>query len=881
MERLLKTISGSLEGSWLSSLKVLEDKLSELPNPRRALIYFEKLLSSFPDRPDWLDDEYLYHLLTLFSSSNYLADFLTKNPHFLKTLKGIYRRKFKPKDFEFSVEGDRRKVKKELLDYKNLQMARVVLRDLLSLSPFEELVRDVTLIHDAISRASLSYLEEEFKRKYGEPSCGLAIVDMGKASAFELNYSSDIDLIFVYESRFGETSGGTVGKLQNHDYFTLLVREFLDLLNGVVVVDTRLRPNGTMGPLVNDILALEEYYTAVARPWERFALLKARPAVGDLRKTGLEFLKLAKAFVYRKYVDFTLIEEVLRLKELIKSKVSKKRGKVDLKLGRGGIREVEFIVQAFQLIYGGKQREIRSRHTLTALDRLHRWGYLGDKEYSELKEAYLFLRRAEHMLQITNFRQTQTFHPESEEAEELSRKMGFKNREEFLSVLYHHMDRVNYYFNKFFPTGDRRPLSTYTEEDLKRMGFVEPGEVKRFIDVLLSMKVLTPEEVNRVDIMGELFLRLIFEAPSSKNAMKNLVNFLEKEEGRVFFFSILNRINLLNLLFYLLSTKDFFITRFRQTPEIVDYVFQPQLIEEEIREEKLREFWEASKNLKLLKNTFEVVALLRYRLRRSGVVDFFNELTTITDFILKELYLEISPSFCVASLGKYGSREMNVGSDLDLLFFRSSGHSEEERAVSLIKRLEGLGYEVDTRLRPFGEKGELIFTLNYFKNYLKESARVWERLAFTRFRFILGECREEVEEVVKDFLFGKPLDESTFNEIVKMRERLERELGRGKRDIKYSPGGVVDLEFISYTYQLLRGRWLRNTYYSLLELSKEENSFSGLVDLYLDLRKAEIEKRLFGNFISYGAKIDALKRKVREGYREFLNWCRREISEST
>jgi len=883
MDRLIENVLQNISEDWVTIVRDFKNLKNKLPNPRRALIYLEKLAQALKERPPWLDSEYLFHLLTLFSSSNYLADFLVKNPSLLPRLKDIYRRKLLPAEFYLEADGpDRKQLKERFLSYKNLHMARVVLRDLLSLAPFTELVRDVTLIHDSVIKAALNFLWKELLARYGEPTCGFTVIDMGKAAGFELNYSSDIDLMFVYESRFGETSGGKLGRLQNHDFFTLLARELLDILNGIFVVDTRLRPNGTMGPLVNDILALEEYYTAVARPWERFALLKSRPSAGDLRKTGIEFVKLAKAFVYRKYIDLTLIEEVLRLKELIKQKVLKKRDKIDLKLGKGGIREIEFIVQAFQLIYGGKHREIRSMHTLIALKKLHRWGYLTDREYSELRQAYLFLRRAEHMLQITNFRQTQTFHPESEEAEELARKMGFSSREEFLRELRRHMERVNYYFNRFFPTGDRKPLSTFTGEELAGMGFVESGEVKRFIDVLLSMKSLTPEELNRIDVMGELFLKLLYEAPSSKNAMKNLVNFLEKKEGRVFFFSILNQLNALNLLFYLLSTKEFFISRFRQTPELVDYIFQPRLIEEGVNREVLREFLEDLRNLKLVKNIFEVVALLRLKLKRSSIVEFFKELTVICDFVLEELYRELSPSFCLSSLGKHGSCEMNVGSDLDLLFSRpGTVPPEEEKAVRLIKEVEELGYEVDTRLRPFGEKGELIFTLGYFRKYLKENARVWERLAFTRFRFLLGTCRSEIEETVREFLFARPLDPETLSEIEKMRQRLERELGRGRDDIKYSAGGVVDLEFIAYTYQLLRRRWLRNTYRALLEVSQEVKTLSHLPELYIELREAETEKRLFGEFIFYGAKIEDLKKRVRESYREFFKWCRKEISENT
>ncbi|WP_456454770.1 [protein-PII] uridylyltransferase family protein [Thermovibrio sp.] len=848
---------------------------SDLPNKRRALIYLEKLANSLKERPKWLDREYLNHLLRLFSYSAYLAEFLVKEKGALLKLKGIYREKFKPSDFKLELKE---KKKEELLFFKNLQMARVVLRDILGLAPFKELVRDATLIHKALFKGALGLLQREFKDKYGEPSCGFVIIDMGKAAGFELNYSSDIDVMFVYKSRFGKSSGGKLGELQNHDYFTLLSRELLKLLEGVVKVDTRLRPNGTMGPLVNDILALEEYYTAVARPWERFALLKARPSVGDLKETGLEFLKLAKAFVYRKYIDLTLIEEVLRLKELIKNKVLKKRGKIDLKLGRGGIREIEFIVQAFQLIYGGKDRKIRSMNTLTALEKLFKWGYLKEKEFKELKEDYLFLRKAEHMLQITYFRQTQTFHPESEEAEELALKMGFKEREDFLKELKRRMERINSYFTKFFHTGDRKPLSTFTAKDLEEKGFSEPEEVKRFLEVLLSMKGLTSEEVNRIDVMGDRFLRFLLEAPNSKNTMKNLILFLESEEGKLFFFSVLNQINALNLLFYLLSTKEFFIKRFKENPELINYIFSPNLIEEGVCEKTFKELYKELKNLKLTKNILEVVALLRYRLKRNSITEFFKEITVNWDLVIDEVYSKLKPSFSLASLGKHGSYEMNIGSDLDLLFIKGD-KEEKDTALNFIRELEGLGCEVDTRLRPFGEKGELLFSLSYLKNYFKSSARLWERLAFTRFRFLKGNLKEELEKAVKEFLFGSPLNLKELDEIEKMRERLERELSKGKEDIKYGKGGVVDLEFASYTYQLIKGVWIRNTYKTLLQIEKE--GFKGAPDLYVKLREAETEKRLFGDFIKYKGKIGALKEEVRKFYKEFMQWSRKRLSEDT
>ncbi|TCK05368.1 glutamate-ammonia-ligase adenylyltransferase [Phorcysia thermohydrogeniphila] len=884
MKLLLEKCRNSFEPEWQKALDFIEKE--ELPNKRRALILTEKLREKLSGQmPKWLQGDFLFHLIKLFSFSQFLGDFLIKHTHKLPELKEIYKKRFLPS--EFRVELLESETEKSFMNrlrvYKNLQMSRVVLRDILGIADFQELVRDVTLIHDACIKAALSFAEKVLEERYGKPSCGFVVVDMGKAGGYELNYSSDIDLIFVYESRYGETTGGSYGKLQNHDYFTILSKYLVELLTkntdeGICMnVDLRLRPNGTMGPLCNDIEALEQYYTAVARPWERFALLKARPSAGDLMRTGTEFLKLARAFVFRKYIDLTLIEELLRLKELIKTKVLKKGKKIDLKLSEGGIREVEFIVQAFQLIYGGKHPYIRSKNTLIALRRLFKWGFLQEKEYEELKEAYIFLRKAEHMLQITNFRQTQTFHPESEEAEELAKKMGFKSREEFLEKLQHLMGTVNAYFNKFFPTGDRKPLSAVTTLELQKLGFREPEEVKRFIEVLLNLKTLSAEETNRLDVMGERFLELLFDAPDSKNAMKNLVTFFEREEGRVFFFSILSEIHAIKLLFFLLSTKDFFIKRFRETPEIVDFIFNPDYIENPVTKEGLRQDLLEFKNLRFVKNLAEVRALLRLRLKRTEVEEFFKELTEIADFVIDTLYENSPQAFSLASLGKHGSREMNVESDIDLLFFSEKPLESTEGALKLIKELESLGYEVDTRLRPFGEKGELIFTVKYFREYTEKTARVWERLAFTRFRFLKGNLREEVEGIVKDFLFGKPLDKDTLHEILTMRERLERELGKGKNDIKYSAGGVVDLEFIAYIYQLYSRRQFGNTLKALRALSEKTPEFKKLTRLYRKIREAETEKRLFGSFITYSDRIVQLKKEIREAFGEFVEWIKKRV----
>ncbi len=870
------------KGKW-KDVATLIDRL-KLPNKKRALLIAEKLRDALKGEfPDYFDETFLSNLLVLFSYSNFLGFFLVKHPELIAKLKTIYTKALKPEDFKVEWENKSEKeFKREIRLFKNLHMARVVLRDTLEIDSIVSLMRDVTLIHDAILKATYHFAMEELVKKYGYPgNSSYCIIDMGKGGAFELNYASDIDIMYIYSSRYGETSGGKFGSLTNHEFFVLLSQRITDLLTEntedgkCLNVDLRLRPNGTMGPLCNDFEALENYYTAIARPWERFALLKARPSAGDIKNTGIEFLKLANHFVYRKYIDLTLIEEVLRLKELIKSKVAKKGAKIDLKLGRGGIREIEFIVQAFQLIYGGKNKKIRSMHTIKALEKLRKWGFLSQNEYATLLDAYIFLRKAEHMLQITNFRQTQTFHPESEEAEELALKMGFESKEDFLLTLNEKMEKVNWLFNKLFPTGESKPLSSVSESDLARKNFKNPKETKHFLDSILRLRNLTPEEQNKIDVAGEKLVDIIADLPSQEMCVKNLLSFLEREEGKVFFLSMLSAPNTMKILLQLLALKEFFIKRFRETPELLEFMLDPAGIENKRKLSLIEKTVNELKNLKLSKNLEEVRTVLRKLLGHSRIVDFMEELTNVADVIVKTVYGE-ARGFSVFAVGKFGSKEMSIGSDLDLLLVGKQTND----AVEFIKKLKELGFEIDTRLRPFGEKGELVFSIGYFKEYTRTSARIWEKLAFTRFRFISGddETRKEMESAVDTFLFSKPLNAEDLEDILKMRKRLESELSSGKEDIKYGMGGIVDLEFIGYTYQLRRKIRIGNTYRTLTYIAREEPRFSSLPDLYIKLRETDLEKRLYGKVLRYKDELQEIKKLTRHQYTEFMEWMKSSLN---
>lgn len=347
---------------------------------------------------------------------------------------------------------------------RHTEMVRIAWRDLAGSDDLGSTLADLSALADACLEGALRWLESSMADVHGTPrdACGepmrLAVLAMGKLGGEELNFSSDIDLIFVFRAR-GETDGER--PLTHEAYFRKLAQRLVKVLQEVTEdgfvyrVDTRLRPFGDSGPLVMHFRAVEEYYQIHGRDWERYALIKARPAAGDL-PGGQQLLDALRPFVYRRYLDFTAFESLRAMKELIEQQVARKGLESNIKMGAGGIREVEFIAQAFQLIRGGREPAFRERRLLTVLERLGGGGQLPRETVSELFKAYAFLRRSENRLQARNDQQTHELPVSQAARAALAFSMGYADWDEYAEVLVRHRRRVHEHFNQVFASPQTR-----------------------------------------------------------------------------------------------------------------------------------------------------------------------------------------------------------------------------------------------------------------------------------------------------------------------------------------------------------------------------------------------------------------------------------------
>lgn len=475
---------------------------------------------------------------------------------------------------------DESELKRRLRRVRRREMLRLAFRDLAGFADLAEVMATATALADACLEAALAVLSSRAQGRYGvprteEPSMGqgvpvgLVVLALGKLGGEELNFSSDIDLIFAYAAD-GETDGAP--PLSNHEYFVRLGQALIDALaqptaDGFVFrVDMRLRPNGASGPLALSFDAMEQYYQAHGREWERYALIKARVCAGD-RAAGETLLARLAPFVYRRYLDYGALEAIRQMKALIEREVARKGLERHIKLGPGGIREIEFIVQALQLIRGGREPPLRVRPCLEALARLTKAGHLPEPVYAQLREAYVFLRRTEHRLQEAYDQQTHLLPTDERECARLAFAMGYPDWPAYEQALARVRRQVEDHFEALFASPARaRSAESATEESseaaaarlaavwlgtedgerlqaiLREAGYRRPEAV---LDLLEGLRrsdaylAFSAEGRLRVDRLVPLLLAEAARTPDPETTLSRLVHLLEALGRRSAYFALL------------------------------------------------------------------------------------------------------------------------------------------------------------------------------------------------------------------------------------------------------------------------------------------------------------------------------------------------------
>ncbi len=731
----------------------------------------------------------------------------------------------------------------------------LIWRHCLGKASLEETVAGATLLADTLIDEALRRLYEALCRDRGTPMGAgsgkpqrLVVIALGKLGARELNLSSDVDLMFCFpEAGSTVAAGGSRGGERNQQFFVRLGQQLITALDPVTAdgfvfrVDMRLRPYGGSGPLAVDFAAVEDYYVTHGRDWERYALMKARPAAGDC-EAGAELLETLASFTFRRYLDFGAIDALRGMKARV---VAERQHPEDVKLGPGGIRDIEFSAQMQQMIWGGREPALRAPALLPVLARLGDLGHFEAAQVDRLAAAYRFLRDTEHSLQAEADRQTQRLPTRELGQARLAATMQFPDYAAFLEALDTHRQHVVEVFDGLLgsaPAETAAGLSGWQHADdpevLEALGFSDGKILAEALSALTLARdrgSVSADAKNRLDrLMPELIEDALTLATPTL-ALSRALPVIRAVLRRSAYLALLSENPLARKHFLeLVSASLWLATSLAEHPAFFDSLLDERaltvvpdrtaladaLAEDLGRHED--DFEHALEVLREFKShhVFKVaLAELRGTLSLMRVSD---ALTWLAEAVLEAAltlawrdnlsrfpeYADRRP-FLIVGYGKLGGIELGPGSDLDIVFIHDLAPSASQFLHRLVRRLlhvltaptyNGTLYEIDTRLRPSGNSGTMVSSLDAFIDYQQKQAWVWEHQALVRARPVAGdpELARRFEAARRELL-AQPRETAPLKEAVRtMRERMRTQLPRDAEavDLKRGSGGIVDIEFM-------------------------------------------------------------------------------------
>ena len=763
--------------------------------------------------------------------------------------------------------------------FKYRHVLRIAARDLLGDADLSVTTDELARLADVCLGEACRMAEADARARVGAPldahggETGLAVIGMGKLGGEELNYSSDIDLMFVYGAE-GETAGGPEGRVENGEYFARVCRDVVAIIESVTEegyvfrVDLRLRPEGRMGAVAHSLAAYQAYHRERAELWERQALLKARVAAGDPR-VGARFMDWARDVVYRPGLDARIVPSIRAMKKQIDAELGR-RGEslaANVKLGRGGIREVEFVVQALELLYGGDDAWLRERNSLKALFRLTERGYLAPDLGRALSHALVHLRTVEHRLQLLHEFQTHTLPADAVELGRLARRLGieaspraaariFRARHTAVTTAVHRA------FTDFFserPAPPRPRLRLPGLLALRATGFADPERARQNLKLILEGRPLVPYAGALRAALERLFpalLDTLWKSPDPDEAVNQFERFLSAAGPRAGYIELLaDNPRLLDGLVRLCAGGDLLTQLLITQPELLASLADPAALERRRTRAGLRAALApvfapgtttAAKrdSLRRLKQAEELTIVWRYLLGATSIEGYSREMTHLAEATLQAGWLlaldaqverhgvpradggRFVPAVIVG-VGKLGGRELTTGSDLDVfVVFAEDGSTDGDSPVDVhtfysgaVERLAGalgditqagIAFAVDLRLRPGSKGSGFAASVDALERYYEEHGDLWERQTLTRARLVLGDraLGRRVRATLRRLVYAAPLPKSALKEIAEVRTRMEGELGKetpGRRHVKLGRGGLVDVEFLAQALQLVHG----------------------------------------------------------------------------
>lgn len=872
-EQAKPLIGELLSGRSPSLVLALSQAFREAASPQTALVRLHRYAEVSPEAAAQLirmgeDPAYARLAVLLFDQSQFLTDIVMRDPAILpwlgyeaprdrartvtEVLEGVLGGQGEPPAFEEFMRAVRR--------YRSREITRIAVRDIVDHQPMASITADLARLAEGALEGARLAARADLQPRFGLPlgksgtETPFFVLGMGKLGGGELNFSSDIDLLFIFGDE-GQTSGPE--SVPHSDYFRRLGERIIRAIGEKTVegevfrVDMRLRPFGAAGPLAVSADAAMEYYTTHGRAWERQAFIKARPCAGAIA-AGEAFLQRMRPFVFPRYFDDATLEDIRNTKSQAEAQIAR-RGESEraVKLGRGGIRDIEFTVQMLQLLNGGTLDDLRTRNTLEAIDLLGRHHILRAFDATTLASNYVFLRSVEHRLQIEGGQQRHTLPEDPVQIDHLGQRLGYASGAAFMRV---YADRTadnrsileqflaakgagNLWINELLD-----PASPAEEglAQLRKRGFANPeaaraellrlgaGEGERLLPALVRQQFAE---------IAPALIEALAHSSGPDEALARLTGLLANVRAPVAMYQVLAMDARLPAYLVALASNSAYLTRIiTREPGLFDVLGSPQALERPDTRASLEDELAA-----LERATAHEAAL--YRLRdgatlRTGLrhlvcgislAQVGDELTLLAEVILDHAlaaarvdtakrFGEVNLPMTILGLGKLGGWEMGFGSDLDLVFVYDSagagsgvGASAQQFAATVATKVltrlkeftaHGRLYDVDARLRPDGSKGVLAVGHERMVSYYREEAMPWERMALMKARAVAGDYRfgARVEKAAKDIAFSLPCTPETLGQIEDLRIRhMEK---ASARNLKHAEGSLSEIEFAVRIWQL-------------------------------------------------------------------------------
>ncbi len=796
----------------------LQTLLASVPDPEKAARYLDRLRHESPAAFHRIAESPAATrcAVNLFSCSSFLSDAVLRYPERILEVAesgSFYRvltvEEYQQRLFDFlgaANQGVPSAV--DLARFRRRQLLRIVLRDVLGAATLSDVTEELSALADTILDVAYRRIRADFVKQYGEPRladgspCGFSVISLGKLGGQELNYSSDIDLMFLYAGT-GATDGPA--PVSNREFYKKVANQYTALLSTYTSdgqcyrVDLRLRPDGTLGEICISAAGARTYYAERARDWEKQMLIKARVSAGE-PGPGAELLDFVEPLIYQSSLDFRAVEAVSETRQRISEKMAARRARkrLDIKLMPGGIRDIEFLVQCLQRLHGGREQWVRHGGTMLAMFRLRDKGLLSGGEHARLAAAYQFLRYLEHRLQMEEDRQTHTMPGDARELDLLARKMPAE-------------------FAGEAPNG--QTLMARLEE--------HRATVREIYDrVVHGQKPLYYSIVPEVEpLRQQTDAQPLAQAAAAANLLRGrerLEHFLERAATS----DLLPRLNadekLSAQVLDIFEHSPFFGDDLLRDPELLDEIGKPFQTEDNV--------WADGAALRRFYRRQMVRIQTASILESEPIFSTLGKTSLLADRVIAAAYrmaltdgpppanADYTPSdqMMVIALGRLGMSEFDLGSDADLVFVLPDADAAEhaywtavaERMVQTLSAYtgEGVMFAVDTRLRPDGREGDLVQSEGAYKTYFASHAEAWEGITYMKSRGIAGNLERATEflhelQDVDWRRYGQSM--RSRKELAEMRARLEREQGP-RNPLKAGMGGYYDIDF-ALMYLRLRG----------------------------------------------------------------------------